>query len=137
MFTTTAKKFSTFNNEASATEATKDLSATTKTTSDVEVSKKENTIFDALDRFGEVVSGIVNKVARGVRIMLIFAIVLLVVRHFIPSIEDVLPAPFYLLDEFVVPILNWLYAMFAKILEYITSLPVIERVLASLRNLVA
>lgn len=69
------------------------------------------------------------------KVSLWFMLALLAAREFVPGIEEHIPAVYGFLDSFAVPVVNWVYAIAAKLLNWVASLPLIETILEWLASL--
>ena len=73
--------------------------------------------------------------AKGLKISIWLEIALLVARHFVPEIEEQLPAVYDFLDTVALPIINWLYAIGMKCVNWLMSQGWIANIIEFLRNL--
>ena len=71
----------------------------------------------------------------GLKISIWLEVALLVARHFVPEIEEQLPAVYSFLDSVALPILNWLYAIGMKCVNWLMSQEWIANIIEFLRNL--
>ena len=69
------------------------------------------------------------------KVSLWFMLALLVARELVPGIEEHIPAVYAFVDTIAVPVVNWVYAIATKLLEWIASLPLLETILGWLASL--
>ena len=66
---------------------------------------------------------------------LVMPIALLVVRHFVPEISESLPHVYALLDEIVIPIIDWSYKLCMKVLNIFVQKEWFQKIIETLANL--
>ena len=72
---------------------------------------------------------------RGFRMTFWFELALLVIRHFVPEIEEQIPAVYAFIDNIMLPIINWMYAIAMKAAQFVMSDEGIATILEWLSNL--
>lgn len=77
------------------------------------------------------------RLVKGLKISIWLEIVLLVVRHFCPEVQEQIPAVYQFLDSVALPIINWLYAIVMKLAQWLLSQPAVQNVLEALKNIAA
>lgn len=75
------------------------------------------------------------RLVNGLKISIWLEVALLVARHFVPEIEEQLPAVYSFLDSVALPIINWLYAFAMKCVNWLMSQEWIANIIEFLRNL--
>lgn len=75
------------------------------------------------------------RLVKGLKVTIWLELALLVVRHFCPEIQEQIPAVYEFLDNIALPVINWLYAVAMKVVQWIVSQPVIQNILEMLKNL--
>lgn len=75
------------------------------------------------------------RLVKGLRVSMWVWLALLVIRHFCPEVQEQIPAVYQFMDNVALPILDWLYAIVMKGVQWFTSLPGVRSVLEALKNL--
>lgn len=75
------------------------------------------------------------RLVKGLKVTIWLELALLVVRHFCPEIQEQIPAVYQFLDGVALPIINWLYAIVLKAVQWLISQPMIQNILEMLKNL--
>lgn len=77
------------------------------------------------------------RLVKGIKISIWLELVLLVVRHFCPEVQEQIPAVYQFLDSVTLPIINWLYAIVMKLAQWLLSQAAVQNVLEALKDLAA
>lgn len=82
------------------------------------------------------VNRVVRKLGRVLRGMLILAIVLTALEHFVPEARTTLSGIYALSDKIAMPVLNWSFSLATKVYLWIAELPIVRNLIQGLANLV-
>ena len=97
------------------------------------------TNLNASDLFVKVqssVSHFCERIGRSLRRSILLVIFLLLARHFVPELGESLSGVYLLIDNFVVPVLNWCFGILYKGLNWALNLPIISNIVEFLSNIV-
>ena len=82
------------------------------------------------------VSHFCERIGRSLRRSILLVIFLLLARHFVPELGESLSGVYLLIDNFVVPVLNWCFGILYKGLNWALNLPIISNIVEFLSNIV-
>lgn len=119
---------------ASMPEVYAETTLATSEISESEVAKEEG-IFLKLEKTEKALVGITKRLGIALSSMLTFVVLLSIAKSLCPSIETKLQPLFTLSEEFVMPVLNWVYSVTVKVLKYFVEMPVVSSILAKLASL--
>ena len=102
--------------------------------SESEVAKEEG-IFLKLEKAEKALVRIAKRLGIALQSMLTFVVLLSIAKSLCPDIETKLQPLFTLSEEFVLPVLNWVYSVTVKVLKYFVEMPVVSSILAKLASL--
>lgn len=102
--------------------------------SESEVAKEEG-IFLKLEKAEKALVRIAKRLGIALSSMLTFVVLLSIAKSLCPDIETKLQPLFTLSEEFVLPVLNWVYSVTVKVLKYFVEMPVVSSILAKLASL--
>lgn len=119
---------------ASIPEVSEEATLATSEISESEVAKEEG-IFLKLEKAEKALVRIAKRLGIALSSMLMFVVLLSIVKSFCPGIENKLQPLFTLSEDFVMPVLNWVYSVTVKVLKYFVEMPVVSSILAKLASL--
>ena len=71
------------------------------------------------------------------RNMLIFAVGMTVLQHFVPEAREFFPGVYSYLDNIILPVINWAYAFATKVYSMFADMPVIKTIIEAFADFVA
>lgn len=119
---------------ASMSEVFEESTLATNEVSESEVAKEEG-IFLKLEKAEKALVRIAKRLGIALSSMLTFVVLLSIAKSLCPGIETRLQPVFTLSEDFVMPVLNWVYSVTVKVLKYFVEMPVVSSILAKLASL--
>ena len=119
---------------ASMSEVFEESTLATNEVSESEVAKEEG-IFLKLEKAEKALVRIAKRLGIALSSMLTFVVLLSIAKSLCPGIETKLQPLFTLSEDFVMPVLNWVYSVTVKVLKYFVEMPVVSSILAKLASL--
>ena len=119
---------------ASMSEVSEESSLATSEISESEVAKEEG-IFLKLEKAEKALVRTTKRLGIALSSMLTFVVLLSIAKSLCPGIETKLQPLFTLSEDFVMPVLNWVYSVTVKVLKYFVEMPVVSSILAKLASL--
>lgn len=119
---------------ASMSEVFEESTLATNEVSESEVAKEEG-IFLKLEKAEKALVRTAKRLGIALSSMLTFVVLLSIARSLCPDIEAKLQPLFTLSEDFVMPVLNWVYSVTVKVLKYFVEMPVVSSILAKLASL--
>lgn len=119
---------------ASMSEVFEESTLATNEVSKSEVAKEEGILLK-LEKAEKALLRMSKKLGIALSSMLTFVVLLSIARSLCPDIETKLQPLFTLSEDFVMPVLNWVYSVTVKVLKYFVEMPVVSSILAKLASL--
>lgn len=119
---------------ASMSEVFEESTLATNEVSESEVAKEEGILLK-LEKAEKALLRMSKKLGIALSSMLTFVVLLSIARSLCPDIEAKLQPLFTLSEDFVMPVLNWVYSVTVKVLKYFVEMPVVSSILAKLASL--
>lgn len=119
---------------ASMSEVFEESTLATNEVSKSEVAKEEGILLK-LEKAEKALLRMSQKLGIALSSMLTFVVLLSIARSLCPDIETKLQPLFTLSEDFVMPVLNWVYSVTVKVLKYFVEMPVVSSILAKLASL--
>lgn len=119
---------------ASMSEVFEESTLATNEVSESEVAKEEGILLK-LEKAEKALLRMSKKLGIALSSMLTFVVLLSIARSLCPDIETKLQPLFTLSEDFVMPVLNWVYSVTVKVLKYFVEMPVVSSILAKLASL--
>lgn len=119
---------------ASMPEVFEESTLATNEVSESKVAKEEG-IFLKLEKAEKALVRTAKRLGIALSSMLTFVVLLSIVKSLCPGIETRLQPLFTLSEDFVMPVLNWVYSVTVKVLKYFVEIPVVSSILAKLASL--
>lgn len=119
---------------ASMPEVSEESSLATNEVSESEVAKEEGILLK-LEKAEKALLRMSKKLGIALSSMLTFVVLLSIARSLCPDIETKLQPLFTLSEDFVMPVLNWVYSVTVKVLKYFVEMPIVSSILAKLASL--
>ncbi|MBQ9280105.1 MAG: hypothetical protein IJ215_03565 [Clostridia bacterium] len=76
-----------------------------------------------------------NRVRNVVRFSLLMPVLLLVLRHYLPEIEQDIPYVYQFLDRVMIPIIEWAHKLGLKAINWLTAQEWVANVIQTIANL--
>lgn len=119
---------------ASMSEVFEESTLATNEVSESKVAKEEGILLK-LEKAEKALLRMSKKLGIALSSMLTFVVLLSIARSLCPDIETKLQPLFTLSEDFVMPVLNWVYSVTVKVLKYFVEMPVVSNILAKLASL--
>ena len=119
---------------ASMSEVFEESTLATNEVSKSEVAKEEGILLK-LEKAEKALLRMSKKLGIALSSMLTFVVLLSIARSLCPDTETKLQPLFTLSEDFVMPVLNWVYSVTVKVLKYFVEMPVVSSILAKLASL--